>query len=189
MPISSKFSWSEIAVLEKNWRNFAEENFGEYKTINVSSYTNESGLFKFEMKIPFSNGQISFLTTEFKPLKISYLFDKFNPNEFIIYPEDFTDRIGKLFGLKEIETGDTEFDRKFIIKSNNEIFLRAILSFEIKKFLTDNFIANFKLEKTDSSSTLEMNAAINELEMTSIKNILKLFKECITISNRENYLA
>jgi len=188
MTLGYKFSWSDMEILMRNWKKFADENSGEFKIINVHSYANHEDpiLKKFELKIPFNNGQILFITTEFKPLKVSYSFNKDISNEFLIYNEDFTDKILKHFGFKEIEIGDPSFDNKFIIKGSNELFMRKILSFELKEFLKENDIANFKLEKNENGSVLELNIAINELEVLNLKKILERFKVCITIIQEEN---
>ena len=174
-----KFSWAELDILKQNWKKFADENHGEFKITNVNSFENSSQ--KFKLTIPFLDGQITFHSTEFKPLKIIYSFASINFNEFLIYPEDFTDRIGKLFGQKEIEIGDSVFDRNFIIKGNSEEFVKKLLTEELKRFLLENSISNFKLEKTEHESTLELNIAINELEIAKMKEVLKIFKDCVTI--------
>jgi hypothetical protein len=133
------------------------------------------------LKIPFENGQITFLTTEIKPLKVSYSFNRIIPNEFLIYNEDYFDKILKHFGLNELEIGDPDFDNKFIIKGNNEFLLRKILTKEWKTFLQSNYLANFKLEKVEVCSVLELNISINELEVSNLAKIAELFKDIISI--------
>jgi len=176
-----KFSWNEIDILSQRWKQLADENKGEFKVIKVNEFghVNDSTIRKFRLTIPFLNGKIILLTTEFKPLKVSYSFNTVNFNEFLIYPEDFTDRIGKLFGLKEIEIGDNEFDRNFIIKCDNDEFIKKLLTKELKRFMLENDISNFKLEKIEHDSILEMNIAINELDTHKVMEVLKAFKEFI----------
>lgn len=177
-----KFSWTEIDILRKNWKTLAEKNNGEFKTINVHSIADKNDVTsrKFELRIPFLESTIIFFSTEFKPLKISYLLHSVNFNEFLIYPEDFTDRIGKLFGLKELEIGDKIFDRSFIIKAENEEFLKRVLTTEMRNYLLQNAISNFKLEKIEEGSNLEMNLMINELENSKMIELLSIFKNCVT---------
>lgn len=47
---------------------------------------------------------------------------------FVLYPEDFLNRIGKLFGLQDVILGYPEFDKDVIVKTNNPEKLKAILS-------------------------------------------------------------
>jgi len=179
-----KFSWAELEILKQNWKKFADENRGEFRLKTVDSFNISSQTFK--LTIPFLDNKITFYSTEFKPLKISYSFDSVNFNEFLIYPEDLTDKIGKLFGIKEIEIGDSTFDRNFIIRGNNESFIKKLLNEEMKRFLMENSISNFKLEKTEHETTLELNVAINELEIEKMKEALSVFKNSVTIIKTNN---
>lgn len=45
--------------------------------------------------------------------------------------------LGKLLGAQDIEIGDEEFDRDFIVKSNNEARVKALLASEKLRFLID----------------------------------------------------
>ena len=176
-----KYSWTEMGILKQNWNKIAEEYKGKYKTIGAQSFGNLSDpvLRKFELKIPFSGGQIVLLTTELKPLKIRFEFRDEAGNEFLIYPEDFTDKTGKLFGLKELEIGDSEFDRKFFIKGDNKKFIKQILTPDLKKYLIDNYVANFKLERVKGLKSVELNIVINELKYSEMVLLIKLFQKCI----------
>jgi hypothetical protein len=49
---------------------------------------------------------------------------------FTIYRKNFFSGLGKFFGMQHIETGDPEFDRDFVIKSNSEARAMALFSNE-----------------------------------------------------------
>jgi hypothetical protein len=49
---------------------------------------------------------------------------------FTIYRKSVFSGIGKLLGMQDIEIGDPEFDREFIIKTNNEVKAIALFSNE-----------------------------------------------------------
>jgi hypothetical protein len=49
---------------------------------------------------------------------------------FTLYRKNFLSGLGKLFGMQDVETGDPEFDRDFIIKSNSEVRAVALFSNE-----------------------------------------------------------
>ena len=171
-----------MKILSMNWKTFAEKNLGKAETIGVGSFGNWSDpiLRKFRLRIPFSKGEIVFNTSEFKPLKITYQFSKDTDLEFLIYPEDFTDKIIKLFGCNEIEIDDDEFDEHFFIKSKHEIFIRKLLTPQKRKFLLNNYISNFKIQKTNKVDILELTIVINELELSEMELVLNFMKECIT---------
>lgn len=178
-----KYSWSEMKILSENWKKFAKDNNGKSRTIGAESFGNWSDpiLRKFELRIPYSYADILFSTSEFKPLKIRYQFLKRTNLEFLIYPEDFTDKIAKFFGAKEIEIGDEQFDERFLIRCNEENFIRKFLNVATKEFLLNNYIANFKLSNVNKVDIIELNIAINELELSEMEKVLNLFKNCINL--------
>jgi hypothetical protein len=49
---------------------------------------------------------------------------------FTIYRKGIFSGLGKLLGMQDIEIGDSEFDRDFVIKSNNEAKAIALFSNE-----------------------------------------------------------
>lgn len=67
-----------------------------------------------------------------------------NPKDirFRIYPQYLFDEIGKKMGWQDIEFQDSSFDQKFVVKTNNEIFTREILNYQIREKL-------IALEKVD----------------------------------------
>jgi len=172
-----------MEVLSENWKIFAKNHFGKSKTIGAQSFGNWSDpvLRKFELKIPFSKGEIVLATSEFKPLKLTYQFSKGTNIEFLIYPEDFTDKIANFLGSKEIEIGHKEFDENYFIKGSNEKFMHRLLNSQTRKFLLNNYISNFKLCQVNKADMIELNIVINELELVEMEKVLKLFKNCITL--------
>ncbi|MCB9233518.1 MAG: hypothetical protein H6581_17815 [Bacteroidia bacterium] len=58
----------------------------------------------------------------------------YNPGRktFKILKENFLTKIGKVFGGQDIQVGDPEFDKEFILKSNDEGFFTSLLSDPIR---------------------------------------------------------
>lgn len=50
------------------------------------------------------------------------------PFRFAIVPEDFLNRIGKLFGMQDVKLGYPEFDHNVLVKTNDEQKLKSILA-------------------------------------------------------------
>lgn len=52
-----------------------------------------------------------------------------NPEDFHfkLVPQGLLDTVGKLLGLQDVELGDPEFDKAFLIKSNDEARVREVL--------------------------------------------------------------
>jgi hypothetical protein len=187
MSLGCKFSWSEIEILCKTWDALAIKNNGTFVTRNVRQgngsidYTSTN----YELRIPFANNHIILLTDNHMPLKVYFHFLHDTGCDFLIYPEDYADKLAKVFGLKEIRIGDPVFDPKFIIKGNNPDFIKRILTFELRNFLLNNFVSNFKMEAAEGASLLEMNISVKELDAVEMQNVIQTFTDCIVSVNND----
>jgi hypothetical protein len=55
------------------------------------------------------------------------------PFRFAIFPEDFLNKIGKLFGMQDVITGYREFDKEVIVQTNDpEMFKRVFAPEDIR---------------------------------------------------------
>jgi len=178
-----KYSWSEIDTLSIVWKTFADKYAGEFKT-----FVTKTSLRRFEIQIPFSHNQIKFVTTEYKPLNLCYTFKKILNDNFLIYNEDYTDKIMKFFGSKEFQIEDQTFDDKFFIETNNEVLVRQMLSAKVKDFLLGHEITNFKLDEINKEHQLSLTLITNELEISNLESALDIFKACILTIERKNNL-
>jgi hypothetical protein len=170
-----KYTGEEEALLIEKWGKLAKDNNGVFKTF----VDKVGGLHRFEMDILFSDGEIRFTTNEQRPLKVAFEFGSVPNFEFLIYEEDYTDKISKFFGAKEITLGDDLFDQRFFIKGEDKKAISSVLTSNMRTFLLENKISNFKLEKADSTSILELNLSYNELDYTSMESLLHRFIDCI----------
>ena len=131
----------------------------------------------FDINIPYRKGEINFLISEASPTKISYSFNIDLHLEFLIYREDWMDKIGKIFGLKEYEIGIKEFDEKFIIQGSNKRFILSIFDKQIREFiLTNSSFSNLKLEQKVNKSELVLNAPFNESNFNKLEKTIEIMK-------------
>jgi hypothetical protein len=49
---------------------------------------------------------------------------------FALHRQNFTDEIGKFFGMEDVEIGFSEFDKKLIVKTNDKLRIRKVFSDE-----------------------------------------------------------
>jgi hypothetical protein len=56
---------------------------------------------------------------------------------FEFHREGMFSKLGKLVGMEDIQSGDKEFDKKFIIKSSNPDFIKVVLLPQIKEKFCD----------------------------------------------------
>ncbi|MEZ0004806.1 hypothetical protein ABH942_000149 [Flavobacterium sp. 28YEA47A] len=115
-----------LKVKNNIWKEFAKETGGSF----VKGYSWHSDRTEIEHNkwlIVFDNytiwsGKLSTKVTRIIAPIISA--DNF---QFEIYRADFTRKIEKLFGAQDVEIGYPEFDKAFIIKSNNEFKTKSLL--------------------------------------------------------------
>ena len=80
---------------------------------------------------------------QFTSLK-SDIADK--PNfRFVLHDESFIDKVGKFFGMEDIETGFAEFDKKIIIKTNDPSRLATIFGDAPTRHVFEK-LGSFRLE-------------------------------------------
>jgi len=144
------YSWhsDSVEITHKKW------------TIIFDNYTLWSGKYSSKMTriiVPIS-------------LKDNFRFE--------IYPEELIRKIEKIFGVQDIEIGYPEFDKAFIVKSNNE--------FKIKSLLRNANIRNLLLEQKNLNIQLSNQNGIweqpkNQFELSyyidgEIHNVANLIK-------------
>jgi hypothetical protein len=79
---------------------------------------------------------------------------------FALHDEGFIDKLGKFFGMEDIETGYPEFDKKIIVKANDKEKLKAIFSNATARKVFQS-LESFRLEivhyeKEAKNSSLEL---------------------------------
>ncbi len=99
-----------------------------------------------------------------------------NGFEFIIYPEDFISRIGKVFGMQDVVLGYAEFDDNLIVKTHQPEKLKALFSSpEIRERIQNLSGFAFKVEEEDEGNFLEFNMQRALTDLNELKVILELF--------------
>jgi hypothetical protein len=117
---------------EKVWRQFAKEINGNYieghygKADKVEIVCNKWAIIfdTYAVSNPFSSRHET--SGEFTIIKVPFFtHDKF---QFSIKEKGILNSIGKLFGAQDIQIGDSEFDKRFVIKGNDENKLLLLFS-------------------------------------------------------------
>ena len=178
---------SVIGLFINAWEQFAKTNNGELritKTGNVPLGNGMSVWHRVYLQIPFFNSEIVFFTGEAAPMKVYFDFKKDLKMDFLIYKEDFIDRVGTYFNLiEEVKVNDLQFDRSFFIKTSDQSFVLNVFNRSIMDFLLRNkkYLGSFKLDNGNNSSILEYNAIFDENDIISMQEVLDFFKEIISL--------
>jgi hypothetical protein len=134
------------------------------------------------MYIPYKYSEIIISSGESDSIKINFDFNIDTGFRFLIYQEDYMDKIGKLFDMvKEITIQDKDFDSKFIIQTNDSAKMGKFLDEYIKEYLLlrYGYLANFKLDAINNSMVLTLNAPFNERNMEMMEKTIQFIKYAI----------
>ena len=105
-----------------------------------------------------------------------------NHNGFVceIYESKYISEISKFFGMQDVEIGDKQFDKRFIVKSNNEINVwRLLKNDRIRKLILNLPNVNLKVSSDKRIFSSVHPDARNEiiLEIDSIISDLDVLRE------------
>ena len=110
------------------WDAFAQEIGGEY--IPRKYWNSDRTLFNYKnFKIFFdyytyySSGKTTLSRTY---TRVIIPYKSLDPFNFHIYKDEFILKIAKMFGFQDVKIGKESFDKKFIVKTNNEQKLKNI---------------------------------------------------------------
>ena len=132
------------------WKEFAGKNNGNY----VYERGDMVMFFHKGFKIVFNN-HTHYTTSGMSSYERTFLkaVTEFNSPDKLylkILPQDLVESIGKLLGSQDIEVGDKNFDRKFIIKGNDPEKTQLILANDsISQMLLEQRAEMVRLEVTD----------------------------------------
>ena len=175
-----RLSQSKMSQIVNVWKELADDFNGTFKNILCTSPAIidpiNNKIRRFELYTPsVRSKQIVFTTSEKKSFRAIYKFSKNLRLTLQIYPENFIEKIGKLLGIKEIEIGVKDFDRKFILKSSNKDFLIYLLDKAVRDYMTNTLITTIDI-RTDGVTELDIELSINEedkKEMLKLKDFME----------------
>ena len=153
------------------WEAFAEKIGGEY--IPRKHWNSDRTLFHYKnFKIYFdyftyyTSGKAS-LSKTFTRVVIPY---KSNDDfQFNIYEDELIFKIAKIFGFQDVKIGNEEFDKKYIIKTNNEQKLKNIFNSTTLHKKIENF-ENASLLISKKYGVWEEELPENEYELSFVLN-------------------
>jgi hypothetical protein len=177
---------------ESVWRQFASENNGSY-LVGIGHHYDS-------VEIEYSDHQIIFdqytlyqvvgkksYRTHYTRVRLE--FKSKDDLQFRLTKQYVVDLIGKVFGAQDIQVGDKSFDRRFLIKGNDEFKVQILFSNEIVKQLIlahdDIHLQLMDKEGVFDEPIQEGNSMLYYLSETIVKNkgqleaLLKLYKTVI----------
>ncbi len=96
--------------------------------------------------------------------------------QFTIFRIGFISKLDKALGAQDIEIGDPDFDREFVIQGNNEPKVRALLAnLRIRQLIQGQ--KSIRLGVRDNELRFEVQGVIRDVER--LKSLFELFKEML----------
>jgi hypothetical protein len=131
----SKIGWNKKSLSVQGYeaicRKFSLENNGEFVE---GKYGNLDGV---ELKYKHHTiiidryyyiGQVGHRTYDTELTRVRLEFKSPDELRFSLTKQGFLEQLGKLFGLQDIQVGDEVFDKRFLIKGNDEFKIQTIFS-------------------------------------------------------------
>ncbi len=153
------------------WEAFAEKIGGEY--IPRKHWNSDRTLFHYKnFKIYFdyftyyTSGKASLSKTFTRVVNPYKSNDDF---QFNIYEDELIFKIAKIFGFQDVKIGKEEFDKKYIIKTNNEQKLKNIFNSTTLQKKIENF-ENASLLISKKYGVWEEELPENEYELSFVLN-------------------
>jgi hypothetical protein len=113
---------------------------------------------------------------------------------FALHHQDFTDEIGKFFGMEDLETGYTTFDELVVVKTNNLEKLKALLANEaVRETIQSLGAFNFHITRhvpegtSEQKDLLELDIEEGITDLQRLRQLYDVFKLILlVIENRNN---
>lgn len=122
--ITRSHGYTNMLQKKNIWNDFAQQTHGEFQIKQTIS----KDLTSFHLAISDTNGTLEFTESDTHPLKVTCDFFTETPIRFSVFQKDFEDKIAGIFKSNNLEFSHPEFDKKYIVKSSDEIAIRKILS-------------------------------------------------------------
>ncbi len=162
-------------VKEKSefWKTLAERKNGDFKIITTVS----RDLNKFELKFNYKKTVISFSESDTKPLFVDCsIRGGLGRAWFEISKTDFIEKIFSKFSKSNISSINTEFNKCYLIKANDNTKIRSIIN---NKNITDlilqqnlTFIGGKQGKNGDFDLTLNIHRNVNNIvQLESVYNL------------------
>jgi hypothetical protein len=138
------------------WEEFAAGHGGRFRVTTTRNQTYA----RLICSLPHAGSEVVFLEDDAKPLKLSYAIPRDDGFRFSLWPQDAMDAVAHFFGAQDIEVGDAEFDKAFVIKATSAPRVCHLLaSARLRGLLLDKRFPFLGLDELDGPPSLRMTAS------------------------------
>ncbi|TZF84682.1 hypothetical protein FW774_06785 [Pedobacter sp. BS3] len=159
----------------------------------VADWNADAGLLEYQALIKHQNHEIQFIV-DIDPgggfeggYELTRFVSQIKPRSdfrFAIHKHDLIDDIGKFFGMEDVEIGYPEFDKKFIIKTNDALRVKKLLAGdEIRAVLMeyDDFILEINHQHVhhEKKAFLELRFENNVPGVDKLRRIFRAYTDML----------
>ncbi|GAU77006.1 hypothetical protein [Fusibacter sp. 3D3] len=172
---NKKSAWEELS--KKRNGTYGKSTFTKHENV-IFQYKNTS--------IVLDRYTTMVGSTPIMNTRIRSIFKNPTRLSFKLYHEGFFSSLSKMLGMQDILIGDDEFDQRFVVKSNDEIKIRQLLSdYKLKQllFFGKPITLEIKLKdkclnsKDESILLYQATGVIKDID--TLENILNIFERFI----------
>jgi hypothetical protein len=160
---------------DKSWRQFAADIGGEFtpggafRSSKVLAHARQWTITLDTYSVPSGDSSTAYT-------RIVAPFHSPDAFEFRIFREGLVGKLDKALGMKDIEIGLADFDRDFIIQSNNDVRVRALLAdVKIRQLIQAQH--SIQLQAKSDSLRFDAQGVIRDVER--LKSLFELFGEML----------
>lgn len=180
--ITRTHGFIDISKKQSFWQELANEYCG---TLTVKQAISKD-LECLSMQIPYRQYFVEFTESDTHPLKISCKLEPLQPFEFAISYEDTLEKLLKLFGQQDIQVGDEEFDRRYLVQGKDAGVVAELLSSSrMKTILLSNNVFSYSCTYDKKENMLYLKSLVSRTvnSKAELAELFNLF--CMTINKME----
>jgi hypothetical protein len=143
--------YKDVLAKKELWKEIAKKLKGEFKIKQTIS----RDISTLILEIPYKNQMVVLTESDTRPLRSEINMDLKTKFELSISWEGSVEKIMKIFGSQDIQIGNHEFDKKYLIQSNNSSQTISVLR-DLKDLILklNIYIINLHYEKSGQHKLL-----------------------------------
>jgi len=175
--VTRTFGYLNVFPKRDLWKEIGIEFNGIFRISHASG--NELEILR--LNIPYKNWEIKLSESDTRPLKFEIDFKSETNFELIIGFEDSIEKILKRLGKKEVELGYEEFDKKYLIKSNDPEMTKRFMTLDIANEIIKHNIYSLAYTTNFKKKTSNLISVISRTidDKFTIESLIKLHMKII----------
>jgi len=167
-----KLGYTDISKKREFWKEQSEKISGKFKVKHSQSHSHETLFLNFEYK----DLDIEFSENDTQPLKVTFSRGARRDCNISISEEDVIEKIVKFFGgNKEIQVGNSEFDKQYLIQGDDSVLLRRFVTNDIQTLMLETKVFALNCSTNRKTDRLEFTCTVNR-QICDFEGLQKVYE-------------